>query len=99
MAGLEHEIIQLIQAAIDSEGAHYPAWYVGITDNPERRLYEQHRVDRQDRRTVCVNAGSFMRAREIEEYFLKLGTAGGGGGGTTESTFVYAYYRTERTEP
>lgn len=40
-----------------------------------------------------------MRAREIEDYFLTLGTAGRGGGGKTESTFVYAYYMTESTKP
>ena len=99
MDAMLNEMIQRIDGSIKSWGGDYGACYVGITDNPKQRLYEQHRVETKDPRTVCVDAGNVFRAREIEDYFLKLGTAGGGGGGTTESIFVCAYYMTESTEP
>lgn len=79
-----------IQSFIERSGGNYPAWYVGIAANPVDRLTNGHGVNGS---TPCCyeEFSSSEYAREVENYFLKLGCQGGGGGGDWQSKSVYAY--------
>jgi hypothetical protein len=99
MDAMLNEIIQSIDESIQSWGGDYGACYVGITNDLERRLFEQHHVDKESRFFVHRNAGNFHRAGEVEKYFINRGCRGAPAGGTVDTTFVYAYYMTESTEP
>ena len=82
MAKSEETVKIEIKNYIDKEGSSYSEWYVGITDNPEERLFDEHGVDRGQPWWIyeeCFNATS---ARRVEDYFINtLETDGGGGGG------------------
>ena len=82
-----------IQKYIDDNGGvsgHY-GWYVGITADPERRLFQDHKVNKQDGSWIYGQASSNSVAREIERHFLDHGCNGGSGGGTPDAQYVYAY--------
>ena len=101
MATSEADIKKQIKAHIDSEGGAYSTWYVGITDDPPRRLGE-HGVDTGPEKAWWISreASSDTISRNVETYFIDtVGTDGGGGGGDEDSVYVYAYKKTTATNP
>jgi len=96
---LKQELINGIKEYISKNGGSYPGWYVGITSNPESRIFNDHNVTKQGGAWVHGAALSSQAAREIEEYFINvLGTDGGSGGGDFTSATVYAYKKTIYTK-
>ena len=74
-------------------------WYVGITDDPARRLFEEHRVDKEEGGPWIYRwVASDRAARRIEEHFIHKGCTGGSGGGDSDSKCVYAYKITLETK-
>jgi len=73
-------------------GGEYSKWYVGITSNPEERLFSEHNVTKNNSAWIYCPCLSSISARNVESYFLKERRAlGGGGGGDDDSIYVYAY--------
>ena len=77
-------------------GGRYSSYYVGITDDPERRLFVEHNVP-QNGDWVYKQSDSDESARAVENHFLDLGCQGGPRGGSDDSTYVYAYKITADT--
>lgn len=75
-----------IKAAIEAKVSVYPAWTIGVTDNPDRRRGEYgnpsiwHHWD----------ADSEQIARNVEAFFLDKDMNGAGGGGG-RADYVYIY--------
>lgn len=69
-------------------------FYVGITDNPMRRLGE-HRSTTLNLYTEAIDIAD---ARQAEKELLKLGFKGGSRGGDDSSVFLYVYLITSETE-
>lgn len=68
----------------------YPYWYIGITDDADRRK-EEHKSDGKD--VTFWNswpADTEAIARQVEKHFLDCGMDGGGGGGTNPN-LVYIF--------
>ncbi len=85
------EAINEIKKYISESGGEYPAWYVGITSDPNDRLFNAHKVVRNSFWIYCPCTDSEV-ARAVEEYFLgEEGSMGGPGGGDDNATYVYAY--------
>lgn len=73
-------------------GSNYSSWYVGIANDPERRLFQEHEVNRENGRWIYTKCYSDSSAREVENTLIEnLGTQGGPGGGDDSTIFVYAY--------
>lgn len=87
----KNQIILEIKSHINKNGATYQNWYVGIAEDPEERLFSGHNVDKDNDIWIYRESNSSEVAREIEEYFLDLGTKGGSGGGDSDAKYVYAY--------
>lgn len=68
-------------------------WYAGIATNPENRLFNDHRVDKQNGRWIHGQADSVDDARAIESHLHSLGFDGDIGGGDNPQ-HVYAYKKT-----
>lgn len=75
----------------------FSGWYVGITNDPDQRLFTGHNVSRENGYYLCCPCSSDDVAREIEQYFLNLGCDGGPGGGNETSRYVYVYKKTRTT--
>jgi hypothetical protein len=89
------EMLEFIQ----KEGGHPGTWYVGITDDPRRRLFDEHQVHYQEDAWIYRAAASEDEARRVEEYFLAYGLIGGAGRRLQAPCAVYAYRRSIRTQP
>ena len=92
MAKSKQEIIGDIKKYVVNNGGRYPDWYVGITSDPRRRLFNDHNVDEQSDEWIYRQASSADVAREIEDHFIDgHGMQGGTGGGDESSKSVYSY--------
>lgn len=98
MPQTKNSIIQDIDAHIQKESSGYHNWYVGIAKDPRDRLFNDHKVSKQNSWWIFREAYSDTSAREVESVFLNhKGTQGGPGGGDEQSRFVYAYRITKTT--
>ena len=77
----------------------YSNWYVGITNDIDRRLFGEHKVDMKQDRWIHSPADSKDVAREVEEYFLDKGMDGDTGGGNDDTIHVYAFKKNGHTDP
>ncbi len=87
-----------IDVRIHRSGGGYPAWYVGVTTNPRKRLFEGHNVNERSGAWLYRDAGCESTAKTIEAVFLKRGCKGTGKlGGGDSAHYIYAYKMTRTT--
>ena len=99
MAKSKQEIISKIDGHIKSRGGPYSSWYVGITEDAKRRVFQEHGVDKDKDFYIWLTASSSAIARDVESHFLDEGCDGGTGGGDDDADIVYAYKKSSRTDP
>ena len=96
----EETIKNEIKDYISKCGGTYTEWYVGITNDTDRRLFQEHNVNKEDDNWIRKNAGTLSKAEEIEKYFTEdLSTDGAPGGGENDSIYVYGYKKNSHTKP
>lgn len=84
------DAIKLIEDHIVQSSFPPNRWYVGVTDDLERRMGE-HQVDEQADLWIGVRLVSATEARAVEKALLGILGCSGGGGGGDEPDYVYAY--------
>ena len=100
MAKSKDEITADILGYIQRNGGSPSAWYVGITDDAHRRLFQEHYVNNEKGVWIYRQAYSSDSARDVEDHFIYIiGTDGGTGGGNDNSDTVYAYKKASHTDP
>lgn len=99
LAQPESSIVTDINTRINKEGSGYNGWYIGVTQDIDQRLSNDHNVSIDGGWWIFRRAFSDTDAREIERHFLKLGCKGGTRDGDKDAEFVYAYKMTSVTEP
>lgn len=80
-----------------SQKEYYSDFYVGITNDVERRLFGEHNVQKVGQWWIYCDAINKATAQSVEEYYLNKGMKGDTGGGTDDSTIVYCYEITRNT--
>lgn len=85
-----------IDVCINKCGKGYREWYVGVANNPDKRLFEGHNVSQEGGAWIYRDAGSVSMAKIIEAIFHKKGCKGGTVA-TDSPHFVYAYRMTRTT--
>lgn len=70
---------------------NYSSYYVGITNDIERRLFGEHNVPRNSHWRIHNEAINKEHAQAVEEHFLAKGMKGDTGGGTDDSVYAYCY--------
>lgn len=76
----------------NTSGSNYNSWYVGIANDPVRRLFEDHNVNKEVGPWIYRKCYNDTSAREVEQALISnLKTQGGPGGGDDSTVFVYAY--------
>jgi hypothetical protein len=91
------EIIQEIAAHVQKCGGTYSAWYSGIAADAEKRLFNDHNVDKAKDAWIYRRCTTSDEARAAEDYFVQKGMKGGPGGGDSTTKDVYAYKITNLT--
>lgn len=85
-------IIDEINAHLSKSGRRfYSDFYIGITDDIERRMFTEHNVKKEKSWWIYRTAINTDIARKIEKYFLEKGMRGDNGGGNDSSNIVYCY--------
>jgi len=95
----KQQIITEIKSRINGE--KYSNWYIGITNDYTRRLEEHGVIPKENSNTdwLAIDAEDDSMSREIEQYFINLGTDGGPGGGDKNSNSLYVYKKIHSTTP
>lgn len=70
---------------------YYSDFYIGITNDVDRRMFSEHNVPREKTWWIYRTASDSDVARQVENYFLRKGMRGGKGGGDETSNIVYCY--------
>lgn len=92
------EIINDIDSHLrESTKEYWSDFYIGITNNIERRLFEEHNVNKENDWWIWRKALDKGTAQEVEEYYLAKGMEGNTGGGNKDTVYVYCYEITENT--
>jgi hypothetical protein len=102
MAMTAQQAFDKIKAHIDKWSRPYSSWYVGITADPEARLFKDHNVSKENDVWIYQNCHTNEDAINVESSLLSYGCdggSGGSGGGDTTSTYVYAYLKAAHTKP
>lgn len=80
-----------------SRKEYYSDFYIGITEDVQRRLFVEHNVSRENSWYITRTAINEDTARKVEKHFLDLGMKGGAGGGTNP-TIIYCYEISNNTK-
>lgn len=98
MEKTKNEIIDFLENQFRTTcwGKFYSDYYVGITNNIERRLYKEHNITPYECHWVA-DAKDKNLADEIEKHFIDKGMKGSTGGGREDSTKIYVYRITTKT--
>ena len=99
MAKSSEIIVMDMLEFVQLEGGHPKLWYVGVTDDAQGRLFDEHQVHYQNDAWIYRTASSEMEAQRVEEYFLENGLDGRNGGRRPDSRMVYAYRKGISTKP
>ncbi len=98
MAKSSEVIVMELLEFIQLEGGHPRTWYVGVTDDAQRRLFDEHQVHYQNDAWMYRTASSETEAGRVEEYFQEYGLDGGKRG-RHPGSIVYVYRKSINTEP
>ena len=74
-----------------SSKQYYSDYYIGITNDIERRLFGEHNVPRNGHWRIHEVANNEDHARDAEKHFLDKGMKGSTGSGGTDCVYVYCY--------
>jgi hypothetical protein len=92
------EIVDAFIRFIHNFGGAYYQWYIGIAADPEKKLFNDHMVNKKNDTWKYENAGSEKNALTIEKYLIdKFGAQGDEGSGDSNTTYVYAYRISDTT--
>lgn len=81
-----------------SKKNYYSDFYIGITNDVDRRLFGEHNVDKNHSWWIYRTAVDKATAQAVEEHFLSEGMKGETGGGTEDTIYVYCYEITNTTK-
>lgn len=85
-------IISDIDSYLSKSGKrYYSDFYIGITNDVERRMFKEHNVAKEKSWWIYRTAINSETARKVENHFLAKGMRGDTGGGNEESNIVYCY--------
>ena len=85
-------IIKEFDAHMKKSGCrYYSDFYVGITNDARRRLFDEHHVDKDHQWWIFSAADNEDIARQVEQHYLKSGMRGSFGGGKGDGSAIYVY--------
>lgn len=80
-----------------SKKQFYSDFYIGITNDIDRRLFSEHNVDKDHSWWIYRTAINKAAAQAVEKHFLNKGMKGNTGGGADDTIYVYCYEITNTT--
>ena len=94
-----YEVIDSIHGFILKNSHTYFDWYIGLTDNAEKMLFEEHKLNPDSDMWIYEEVPSDSDAFRIREYFLNMGCTGGLLRYPEKTRFIYAFRRSLNSNP
>lgn len=92
------EIVSKINEHLSKSGKrYYSEFYIGVSKNAVKRLFEEHHVDKENSWWIYTTAISSEVARQVKKHFQDLGMRGSSASEDSESNMVYCYVVTPTT--
>ena len=88
-----------LQDFMEEHGGTPQEWFAGIASNPEKKLFNHHRVDRKNGAWIYRLAASPDAAREVLDALVATGCETQPDPAEFEGTLVYVYLKSEQTRP
>ena len=96
----KQKIIDDIKKYILKSKGDYSSWYVGVSSDARKSLFEEHKVKEKGDRWIYKTAITSEIAREVERYLLVvLKIDGVVGSGEETDKMIYAYKKVAHTDP
>ena len=93
-----NEIIDRFNKHLGRSGKrYYSEFYIGVSKNARKKLFEEHHVDMDSSWWIYVTAESACVAKMVEKHFLDLGMRGSNIDEDEASNMVYCYVVTPTT--
>lgn len=93
------EIVSQIIDHISQCGGQHREWYVGIAEDPNSRLFNDHGVVREIDKWIFRICDNSEMARAIEKFLLEnYEFSGDTGGGSYLTKYIYAYKIASHTQ-
>lgn len=94
----ESSVAKDIIAYIRKSNTPLTEWYVGITEDPQARVFDEHRVNKDVDYWIYRECFTAEAARRVERCLIATyETDGGSEEGDDASRFVYAYKKERHT--
>jgi len=94
-----YKLIDSIDRFIRKNSYTYFDWFIGLTDNAEKTLFEEHKLNREKDSWIYEEVLNDSDAKRIQKYFLNMGCVGGVFNHHTTSKFIYVYRRSLNSNP
>jgi len=94
-----YEVIDSIHGFILKNSNTYFDWFIGLSENAEKMLFEEHKLHPAYDMWIYEEVPSGSDAFRIREYFLNMGCAGGLVQHQEKIRYIYAYRRSSATNP
>ena len=92
------QIVAKINEHLGKSGRrYYSEFYIGVSNNAPKRLFEEHHVDRENSWWIYITAANANIAKEVELHYLELGMRGEENNHDDTSRTVYCYAVTPTT--
>ena len=85
------EAVNNIKRKIDLYGHDYNAWYIGIAKDVTQKLFVDHKVNDQNGIWIYIVANTNSDAKEIKNYFERIGVTFNNSDDDENGLFVFAY--------
>ena len=93
-------IIQEVEEHVQKNGGTFREWFVGVTADPKKALFTEHRLKSNGDAWICRRAIDDLQAGEVSSYFVSVrGTKGGKRASSLDEVYVYAYKIKPHTRP
>ncbi len=94
-----YKVIDSIDRFIRKNSYTYFDWFIGLTDNAEKMLFEDHRLNREKDSWIYEEVPDESDAKRIQNYFLNMGCVGGIFNDHKTNKFIYVYKRSLKSNP
>ncbi len=90
-----------ILAYVKEFNSDFTGWYVGITEDPQKMLFETHGLDRDKDIWLYKQAVSFAACRTVQRFYIENRKMDGhlAQNGSVDTDCVYLYHKSERSTP
>jgi hypothetical protein len=95
----QDQIISDVQKYVNHCGGQYPSWFLGVTDNPKDKLFNEHCVDMKKDHWLFAFAMNPDSAKQILARFKELGAEVNDNALSPRARAVYAFKKSWRTNP